>query len=488
MSGPAAHALFSASGAEGWMLCGPKLAAEQGQEDSTSEYAAEGTAAHELASWCLETVVKQAVLVKDLTDPQPWLADGAKASDYLGHGIEADGYHFEVDQDMADHVQKYIDATRDRIAEFYLRGAVSVQLLVEVRVDYSRYLGVPDSFGTSDTILLVEWTDDVWQIDVGDLKYGMGVRVYASSRIVGEPDKDWRAEGNKQMLMYALGALDQYSMLFDATLFSMTIYQPRLDHIDSFECDLDTLMRFASDAKIAAEKAMSFIAIVNDHGLGAIANEHFTPGEKQCRWCRIGGSCEARAEKNLATLAGDFDNLDEALPAIGVDAAAGLDQTVIAEVVTKGAEIVHVGNVQLLDALYPSLDEIDNWVKAVRGEIEKRALAGETFSTCKLVQGKRGARTWTDAAEAEKLMKGMRLKVDQMYTFKLITPTVADKLLADQPKRWAKLKAIVGQSDGALSVASINDKRAAVVITPPADDFEDLGVTAGAEPAFDDLV
>ncbi len=222
----------------------------------------------------------------------------------------------------------------------------------------------------------------------------------------------------------------------------------------------------------------------------------YTPGEKQCRWCRVGGTCRARAEKNLATMAGDFEDLDSVHAAELRNAVAqGPDQNDVNQIVRVGHAKAKAADVQLLDALYPSLDEIDNWVKAVRGEIEKRALAGAKFSTCKLVQGKRGARAWTDESEAEKLMKGMRLKVDQMYTFKLISPTTADKLLADQPKRWNKLKSFIGQAEGKLSVASIEDKRPAVVVTPPADDFDvveqvDDAIEKGAElvDMLDDLV
>lgn len=473
MSGPAAHALFSASGSEGWMLCPPKLAAEQGQEDSTSKYAAEGTAAHELGSWCLEAVVTASHIGVPLSNTFLWAAQGTRAEHYLGQMIDADGYSFEVDDEMAEQVQKYVDGIRDRIAEFYLRGAVSVQLMVEVRVDYSNMIGQPNSFGTSDVIILVEWADDVWQIDVGDLKYGMGVRVYASSRIIDQPEKDWRAEGNKQMMMYALGAYDQYSMLCSPTIFSMTIYQPRLDHIDSFECEHEALMQFAGEAKAAAQHAAEWIEM----GVDRIPLTAFNPGEKQCRWCKVGGSCEARAQKNLATMSDDFADLD--LAGEGAPVA-------VTDIVVGATERVKRDDAQVLDALYPNLDEIDNWVKAVRGEIEKRALAGQTFSTCKLVQGKRGNRAWTSADEAEKLMKGMRLKVDQMYTFKLITPTAAEKVLGNQPKRWNKLKAIIGQAEGSLSVASINDKRPAVVITPPADDFDDIDATPAVDD-FDDL-
>lgn len=420
----AAHALFSASGAEGWLSCAPKLAVEQGQPDSTSKYAAEGTAAHELASWCLDAVVK---IGGHLNEAGSWAVDGARAEHYLGNGIEADGFHFEIDDDMAGHVQKYVDSICHRIGEFYLRGAVTVKLLVEVRVDYSRYIGQPDSFGTSDVVLLVEWPDDVWQIDVGDLKYGMGVQVFASefSHNIKSQAGNWDvpiSKGNKQMMLYALGAMDRFSMVCEPTLFSMSIYQPRIFHTDSWECDLATLMEYADEVKAGAAKAVFWL-----NSPTPPETSDFTPGEKQCRWCRVGGTCKARIEKNLATLAGDFVDLDDIT---GTELVS----------LSKGAALAAKETTeQHLDTLFPALDEFENWIKAVRGEIEKRALAGAQFSSCKLVQGKRGARAWSDPVEAEKLMKGMRLKVDQMYDFKLISPTTADKLLSDQPKRWNKL-------------------------------------------------
>ena len=43
------HALLSASGAHRWLYCTPSARLEEGFPDTTSEAAAEGTLAHELA-------------------------------------------------------------------------------------------------------------------------------------------------------------------------------------------------------------------------------------------------------------------------------------------------------------------------------------------------------------------------------------------------------------------------------------------------------
>ena len=50
----AEHALLSASAAHRWGNCPGSLAMEAGQENKSSGYADEGTAAHELAAWCLK--------------------------------------------------------------------------------------------------------------------------------------------------------------------------------------------------------------------------------------------------------------------------------------------------------------------------------------------------------------------------------------------------------------------------------------------------
>jgi hypothetical protein len=79
--------------------------------------------------------------------------------------------------------------------------------------------------------------------------------------------------------------------------------------------------------------------------------------------------------------------------------------------------------------------------RGARSSCSPAAVAGY-----KLVAGKKGARAWADEAEAEKLLKAMRLKKEQMYDLKLISPTSAEKLLKAQPKRWTKAAALIKQA------------------------------------------
>ncbi len=88
--------------------------------------------------------------------------------------------------------------------------------------------------------------------------------------------------------------------------------------------------------------------------------------------------------------------------------------------------------------------------------------------------GKKGNRQFSSEAEAEKIMKAARMKSDEMYSKKLITLPVAEKLLKKpKPKVWAKLFALLTQKDGAPAMAKENDKRPALVIAK-AEQFADV--------------
>jgi hypothetical protein len=111
----------------------------------------------------------------------------------------------------------------------------------------------------------------------------------------------------------------------------------------------------------------------------------------------------------------------------------------------------------------------------VRAETERRLLAGQPVTGYKLVQGRAGNRDWKDAKAVEDMMKKtFRMRDDQVYDFKLISPTKAEKVFKENPKRWANLQEQIARSDGKPSVAPATDKRPEMVVTPVMDDFRDL--------------
>ena len=439
------HALLSPSSAYTWIECAASTAAQRGQPDDSNEYADEGTAAHELMKWCLDS--------------------GNDTVAYMGRvipvGLDADGKPrntFEVDEEMADAVQRYVDAVRDRVHSLELAGG-DVQMLVEQSLSIEHITHEKGAKGTSDTILIAVWPDGRAEIEVWDLKYGRGVPVVA--------------ERNYQGMMYAGGAHNEHSAFVDFDKVRIVIFQPRVnDRPSEWELTPAELLTWLNEtAKPAAERALLYVDSVD---FVPLHMGDFNPGEKQCRFCKAKAVCPALAAHVEATIGRDFEAL--------ADVAAQPDN----DGYLTGVEMLNNGR---LGEIYPALPLIESWGKAVLARIEHELLNGNAVPGVKLVQGRKGARKWSDGEEAEKLFKGMRLKQEQMYNFKLISPTQAEKLLAkESPRRWKKVETLITQPPGSPSVAPESDKREALVIQPVSDDFEPVGEPALATTEGDDLL
>ncbi len=196
------HAKLSPSSAHRWMACPGSVEAEAEFPNTTSEHAAEGTAAHALAEFCLRT--------------------DCDADSQIGEQFES----YVVDAAMAEAVQVYLDHVR----------AIPGDLLVEERLDLTHC--IPGSFGTGDAVVLGEDT-----IQIVDLKFGKGVRV--------------DAEGNEQARLYGVGALEAFGFMGEFTHVKTVIVQPRLDHISEETLSVADLTDWAmNEVRNAANAAM----------------------------------------------------------------------------------------------------------------------------------------------------------------------------------------------------------------------------------------
>lgn len=123
------------------------------------------------------------------------------------------------------------------------------------------------------------------------------------------------------------------------------------------------------------------------------------------------------------------------------------------------------------------VDSIEGWCKQVRAETERRLLSGGTVPGYKLVQGRKGARRWTDADAVETAIGGMRPEASSaLHVSTLVTPPTVDKLVKAgeiTKEEAAALQALIVQPDGGLSVAPESDKRPAVNPAATDADFSD---------------
>lgn len=418
------HAVLSPSGAETWMNCPGSAAMQRGLVDTPSEYSDEGTAAHLLGSTCLEKGVDADTYLNcKIEVGSDGEFDGALwFSDPKPEGFKV-RRKYTVDQDMADHVQKYVD----RIREYQGDG----QVFPEMRVSITHITGEEGAAGTSDAPVVRGR-----ELQVHDLKYGMGVRV--------------DAKHNKQLMIYADGVREELDLVygpFDRIRF--VIHQPRLDHVSEWDCTPEELAKFIEEeAKPAAWKALHFYHMPE---MPPLPTRDLIPSEDACRWCKAKPHCPALKQYVQDMTALDFEAEE---PVIEMPATGFFDPADLAR---------HMAAIPL----------IEDWCKSVRAEVERQLFAGKVVPGWKVVQGKKGNRQWSDVDAAEALLKQMRLKVEERCDLKLKSPPAIEKLLKAEPKRWNRvLKAgLIVQKDGQPSVAPESDKRP--VWTPPAteDDF-----------------
>ena len=253
-----AHAKLSASGASRWINCPPSVRMEEGFADKGSDYAREGTLAHELAELILR--YNSGEITKRVFNTR------------LGKLQQDDMYS----QEMLDYIEGYVHTVWEIINEVKAH-CKDPEILFEQRLDFSEY--VPGGFGTGDVVIVADE-----EIHVIDLKYGKGVGV--------------SAEDNPQLRLYGIGAYLEYSALYDIKRVITRIIQPRLDTSSKEETIVLDLLNWADTVVVPAAQQ-------------AEAGEGELKVGDHCRWCKAKAVCRARADHNLELAKFDFKDPDK---------------------------------------------------------------------------------------------------------------------------------------------------------------------------------
>lgn len=380
---PTQHALLSASSAHRWLHCTGSPLLEKEFPDTTSVYAQEGTLAHELCELKLK-----------------------KYTTVMPKGTYTRAHNKIMKSELW---QNEMEGTSETYLE-YVKGImlsceIAPAVLIEKRVDFSRY--VPEGFGTADCLILAGDT-----LHVIDYKHGKGVVV--------------DADHNPQMMLYALGAMSELSLLYRFKFVHMTIVQPRVNNISEFTMTADELTEWGeSVVKPKAEAAIS-------------GNGEFEAGD-WCRFCRAKRQCKTRYESNDSLYPELSERHDPRLITLAE----------LGEYLKRGKDMAA-------------------WLEDMKEYALSESLAGAEVPGWKAVEG-RGSRAFTDTDEVvDTLIKN---GIDESVLYERRVLTLAQMEKAVGKKAFGEIVGnLVVKNPGKPTLVEESDKRPKITNRPIAAD------------------
>ncbi|WP_270351587.1 DUF2800 domain-containing protein [Ligilactobacillus ruminis] len=379
MASPKIHSTLSASSAHRWLSAPPLPQLEKLFPKDASPMAAEETAAHALCEYKLRKA--------------------------LGQKIKRPASDFDND-DMEAYTDDYCSYVMEEFQKANLNHP-GTTVLIEQRLDFSKY--VPDGFGTGDCIIIADGL-----MHIIDFKYGKGVRV--------------AAENNPQMKLYALGALNNYSMLYNRPdTIEMTIFQPRIGNISTWSLETDTLLHWAkTELKEKAELAIN--------GQGVV---------KYGPWLQF-SNCNA-------VLRVRYDEYKK-LQALQLKSP-------------------HLMNNEEIEEVLANVDELIKWANQVKAYAQDLTINhGKQWTGFKVVEG-RSIRRYKDEAKVAQVAKANGFT--NIYQQSLLPITKLEKVMGK--KNFDELLGpYIYKPAGKLTLVPNSDKRPAVDTTNAQDEFTEV--------------
>ena len=480
---PDSHSLLSASSSKQWLHCTPSARLQERFPNESSVYAEEGTFAHSVCEYKVKNYLRLSSMEPEGRDgPElPAVPKGWDRPKGVDRPDRQDGPE-KLEENRQPHSEEFESEELEQSTDVYYEFVVSTieemkrygcepLVLVEERVDYSHI--APSGFGTADMLIIGRDSDGKGLLHVIDYKHGKGVFV--------------DADHNSQMMLYALGGLHAYGYIYPVETVRMSIIQPRIDNISTFECSREELESWGESIRPLAQMAYE------------------GKGEQKagdwCRFCRAKPICRACKEEAMALCREDFLDLDSDVNSnesvdgktdTAVDTAA--DVTIdnapgVTMNVTKAAKVKEVdelpqeeetdltapyqadrslpvfkppGLVPLseLTAILPTLNRINSWIESVFAYISTEAINnGTEIPGYKVVEG-RSKRIFSDTEAVART--AVENGFTDIYKKQLITLTDFEKKMGKK-----KFNELLGQyvmkPQGKLTLVPESDPR------PPVD-------------------
>lgn len=406
---PEVHALLSASSSKQWLNCPPSARLQENFPNESSVYAEEGTFAHSICEY--------------------------KVKKYLHERVRRPQSEEFYTEELEQSTDAYYEFVVGVIEEMKRNGCEPL-VLVEERVDYSHI--APSGFGTADMLLIGHDAEGRGILHICDYKNGKGVFV--------------DAHHNSQMMLYAIGALHAYGYIYPIEIVRMTIIQPRLDNISTYECSREELEAWGESIKPTAKMAYE------------------GKGEQKagdwCRFCRAKPVCRACKDEALSLCREEFLDLDAGAFAEDPRAAPSdveeSDTTAPYTPDMSAPTFKQPGLVSLeeLTEILPTLNRINSWIESVFAYISSEAINhGVPIRGYKIVEGK-SKRVFTDTKAV--VETATQNGYTDLYKQQLISLTEFEKMMGK--KKFAELLGeFVVKPPGKLALVPESDPR------PPVD-------------------
>lgn len=390
-----------------WPHCPGSVREEANYPDIPGESAIDGTGSHLLLEMCLENNVpaiqydQQIIGANHPEKPSGWLV-----------GIE-----------RVNRVQMCLDYITRRVNELKEQHqGCTVTVESETKADPGGLFGRKDWWGTVDITIVCrhDHTGEVMFIEVVDYKDGRGwVHVKDNSQLISYLAGKMRpfiASGPEMVRPFRPGNVRGCRM---------TIVQPKTNPVVRYQCSTRPEDNISPSTIIDKTIELSRAARLTDEpDAPCISGKH-------CQWCKAnpkrGGHCVTATEESISVVK-SMTNTElvttENMPAFEY----------ISKVVADPKSL----NSDQLSELFSAKDALVAAFDKCEAEIVRRIEAGEQVNGYAMQPG-RSSRKWNESEEEiVKKLKSRRLKLDDIYPKKLISPAAllkSDKLTDTQKKK-----------------------------------------------------